>query len=260
MSPIVLGLVTVVLLNVLMFPLAFKLQTDKLTDITYCLSFACLAGYGIIAGDIWPSAPKLILAGLVLIWAIRLGAFLFHRVSVLGRDERFDEIRINKNRFFRFFLIQGVSAWIISLPFLYRLLQDPGAKVPLSDITTIEWTGMTVALIGLVIETVADQQKSSFKNEEGNGSKLYKSGLYSIVRYPNYLGEILFWVGIFIASLGAIYGIRWIAIVSPIIIVVLLLFVSGIPIIEKKRAEKHGSNKEYQTYVKNTKLIVPGVY
>lgn len=260
MDPIIIGLLVVLAMNLLIFPIAFKLQTDKLTDITYALSFATVAVFGFLYGNGDMSIPKIVLTGLVLLWAVRLGSFLLHRVSKLGRDERFDQIRTNPSRFLRFFLLQAVSAWIISLPFLYRQLQNRGQVESVSDIVTIEWIGWAIAFFGLIIEAVADQQKSNFKNREENASKLFTGGLYSAIRYPNYTGEILFWIGIFIASIPAIYSLRWLTISSPIIIIVLLLFVSGIPTIERSRKKKLGNDPEYQAYVNRTKKLIPGIY
>lgn len=260
MDPILFGLIVVVGLNLLIFPVAFKLQTDKLTDITYALSFTALAVYGIIIGLGFRSVSKLILAGLIILWAIRLGGFLFHRVTQLGKDDRFDKIRTNPMRFLRFFMLQGFSSWIISLPFLYRLLQDPGKTEGFANIETIEWVGWLIALTGLAVETIADQQKSTFKSMPGNRNELYTGGLYSVIQFPNYLGEIFFWIGIFIASIPALIGWQWLSVFSPIIIIVLLLFVSGIPTVLKERKRKYGGNLQYQQYYQQTPKILPGIY
>jgi len=260
MDPIIFGLVVVLVINLLIYPIAYKLQTDKLTDITYALSFATIAVYGFVGGLSVTSVSKMILAALILLWAMRLGLFLLDRVSKMGRDARFDQIRVNPIRFLRFFLIQAVSAWIISLPFLFRLLQDPGIDSSLSQVTSIEWLGFVIAAFGLIIEAVADYQKSAFKSLKGNENKIYYGGLYKVVQYPNYLGEILFWIGIFIASTPAIWGVRWLTITSPIIIFLLLLFLSGIPTIRRSRQQKHGSDPVYQAYIKVTKLLIPGIY
>ena len=94
MDPIIIGLIVVVALNMLMFPIAFKLQTDKLTDITYAISFSSLAFYGYFMGAGANSVSKMVVAALVILWAVRLGAFLFYRVGKMGKDDRFDQIMI----------------------------------------------------------------------------------------------------------------------------------------------------------------------
>jgi len=260
MDPIIFGLVVVLVLNLIIFPIAYKLQTDKLTDITYAMSFGIIVVYGFLGGLAVTSTFKLILSSLIFLWAVRLGFFLLDRVTKMGKDARFDKIRTNPIRFLRFFLIQAVSSWVISLPFLYRLLEQPGEKFGLADITSIEWVGLAIALFGLIIETIADAQKSKFKNIQGNEGKVFYGGLYKTIQYPNYTGEILFWVGIFVASLSAISGLRWLTITSPIIIILLLLFLSGIPTIEKARKAKHGNDPEYQAYNKSTSKLIPGIF
>ncbi len=253
------GFLFVVLLNVFMFYWAYRLQTDKLTDITYSASFAALSLYSIFMGDALASMGKLIMGALVLMWALRLGYYLFDRVSKIGKDERFDEIRVNKKRFFRFFLLQGVSSWVISLPFMIRLSADHGT-FSFTRVEDLEWVGLVIALVGLIVEGVADAQKSAFKAKPGNSNEIYTEGLYSKIRYPNYLGEIVFWVGIFLAAIPFLSGWGWASVISPIAIILLLLFVSGIPFLERGRAKKYGDDPKYQAYHERTYKIIPGVY
>ncbi len=260
MDPIIFGLVVVLAMNLFIFPIAYRLQTDKLTDITYSLSFATIAVYGFVAALGTTSVAKMILASLIIIWALRLGTFLLNRVTRMGKDDRFDKIRTNPMRFLRFFLIQATAAWVISLPFLYKLLDQPGEKAGFADISILEWIGFAIAIIGLIIETIADNQKMAFKDQKGNAQKLYKEGLFKTIRYPNYTGEILFWIGIFMACLPVISGLRWLTVTSPLIIIALLVFLTGIPPIEKSRKKKFGDNPEYQKYVNNTSMLIPGIY
>jgi steroid 5-alpha reductase family enzyme len=230
-----------------------------LTDITYCVSFAALALYAAFQGDIMGSQGKIILIALVLVWALRLGRFLFSRVTKLGKDDRFDNIRTNRKRFFRFFLLQGISSWLISLPILIRMSQS-SSNLSFAQVDILEWSGFAIALIGLIIESVADAQKTKFKNKAENRNKIYTGGLYGSIRYPNYLGEIIFWVGIFVACIPFLSGFSWLSVISPIIIILLLLFVSGIPYLEKGRAEKYANDPEYQAYLASSKMIIPGIY
>lgn len=260
MDPIIFGLVVVLAMNLFIFPIAYRLQTDKLTDITYSLSFATIAVYGFVAALGTTSVAKMLLASLIIIWALRLGTFLLNRVTRMGKDDRFDKIRTNPIRFLRFFLIQATAAWVISLPFLYRLLDQPGEKAGFADISILEWVGFAIAIIGLIIETIADNQKMAFKDQKGNAQKLFKEGLFKTVRYPNYTGEILFWIGIFMACIPVISGFRWLTVSSPLIIIALLVFLTGIPPIERSRKKKFGDNPEYKNYVNNTSMLIPGIY
>ena len=256
--PLISSLLLVLLANILVFALAYKYQTDKLTDITYSAGFFFLVMYGLMAGSNSSQLAVLILSGLVIVWAFRLGFFLMMRIKKLGRDKRFDKIRVNRSRFFRFFLIQGFGTWIIALPILIRLFKE---YQPINtNPTFIEWVGISIATIGLLVEIISDHQKSRFKSKPGNASKLYTGGLYGVVRYPNYLGEILFWVGVFVACSLVFSGLDWLSILGPICISYLLLFLSGIPYIEKGRKESYGADEEYKVYLSKTKKIIPGIY
>lgn len=260
MSPLVLSLFAVVLFNLGVFLIAYKLQTDKLTDISYSLSFIFLVFFAFTIGQGFNSEAKIVCAMILLFWAIRLGAFLLIRVSKLGKDARFDQIRTNKFRFFRFFLIQGFGSWFISIPFIIRLANNPVENQILSTLSYLEYFGWFVALFGLALESIADDQKFNFKAILGNESKLLTSGLYRKIRYPNYLGEILFWCGIFVSCIPYLTGNQWLSLAGPITIILLLVFVSGIPILEKSRGKKYAEDPNYQTYIQNSAKLLPGIY
>lgn len=258
-SLLLFGLLFTVSLNAVIFFIAYRRQTDTLTDLTYCLSFLGLVTFVLLSGRAFESQGKVIMVVLVIVWAIRLGTFLYRRIHQMGHDSRFDEIRVSKKRFFRFFMIQGFGAWMISLPMMIRVL-TPHVDMSFSRVEDVEWLGLIIALIGLVIETIADRQKMAFKSKEGNAKKLYRGGLYSIIRYPNYMGEILFWVGIFVASIPYLSGVHWAAVISPILIIFLLVRVSGIPYLERSRQSTYGDDPAYREYVSKTKMLVPGLY
>lgn len=256
---LLLGLLFTVSLNAVIFLIAYRRQTDTLTDLTYCLSFLGLVSFVLLSGRAFESQGKIIMLALVIIWAVRLGTFLYRRIHKMGHDSRFDQIRVSKKRFFRFFMIQGFGAWMISLPMMIRVL-TPHGDMSFSKVEDVEWLGLIIALIGLVIETIADRQKMAFKSKDGNAKKLYTGGLYSVIRYPNYTGEVLFWVGIFVAAVPYLSGVHWAAVISPVLIIFLLVRVSGIPYLERSRSKAYGDDPSYQKYVSKTKMLVPGVY
>ncbi len=242
-------------INLFVFLLAYRYQSDKLTDITYSLTFVVLCSYCLFYSPSIHMVQWAIYI-LVLIWAVRLGGYLLYRIYKMGRDKRFDQIRIDFWRFFRFFIIQGVGAWIIALPAMVALLSDQEAGA----VSPVLLIGLAIAIIGLIIEVVSDAQKSKFKSKEGNSEILYTGGLYSIVRYPNYTGEILFWIGIFVAAIPFLKGFEWLVVLGPITIILLLVFVSGIPYLEKGRKEKYGSSEVYQEYKQSTAKLIPGIF
>ncbi len=253
---IISGLLFVLALNVIMFYFAFKYQTDKLTDITYSVSFFVLIMFAFVYGQGWLSTGKIAVTILITLWAVRLGWYLLDRVTQLGKDERFDEIRVNKKRFFRFFFIQGFASWVVSLPALIRM----NYANPDGSLQTLEIVGLVITALGLYIEAAADYSKSQFKKKPGNKKKLYTTGWYKHIRYPNYLGESIFWIGVFIVSFPYLSGLQYLSVLGTIFIIYLLIFVSGIPFLERGRAKRLKGDLEYQAYLERTKKIIPGLY
>jgi len=223
--------------NILMFLPAFIFKTDKLTDMSYSLTFIFLATYLFISKP--SSLGMTLLFLMVLIWALRLGIFLFIRIHKQKKDDRFDSMRNSFFKFLRFWLLQGFAAWIIILPLI--LFQEKFYVI-----------GLIIWLIGLIIESVADYQKYSFKNKATNKNKYINTGLWAYSRHPNYFGEMLCWIGLFVFS-----GTWLLGILSPLFIIILLLFVSGIPLLEKKADEKWGHLDSYKKYKKETSLLIP---
>jgi len=236
-------------INILMFLLAFRLKSDKLTDISYAATFAVLALVAFSRSD--KTAYHFILLSLILIWAARIGGFLLYRVMRAGKDKRFDGMRENFVKFSRFWLLQGLTVWVLMLSAVLGF-----------QTANRSWTfviaGAAVWLIGLAFETVADLQKYRFNDNPANSDKWIDVGLWRYSRHPNYFGEILVWLGVYIFVLASLTP--WQALVaslSPIFITVLLLFVSGIPLLEKAADKKWGGQKEYVDYKRATSILIP---
>lgn len=236
-------------INLFFFLFAAAFQTDKLTDITYGLTFMALSLTVFFSGEY--SLARIMLLFMILAWAARLATYLFIRIQKIKKDNRFDKIRGNFVKFLGFWVLQGVSVWVVSLGFVLYLAGNP------------KWSnfgliGLSIWTIGLVVETVADLQKYSFINNKKNKGKWIASGLWKYSRHPNYFGEILCWIGVY---LYVFFGLgaweRVIAIISPLYIALLIIFVSGIPLLEKKADEQWGKAKGYQEYVQRTSVLIP---
>ena len=248
-NPILLSLILCVALNLFIFLFAFKFQTDKMTDITYAATFALVAiAFWYLYGD-QTNQYRLVLMGMQVIWAIRLGAYLLVRVFKKGKDHRFDQWRNSFIRFGRFWLLQGVSIWIISLPTIAGLSAED-ALVNKATSSILFPIGVCLWLAGFLLETIADAQKFKFRNDPKNDGQFMDEGLFSFVRFPNYLGEILVWVGVFIAVIPLLEGWNWLTIVGPIWITFLLTSLSGIPHLEKSNAKRYGEMESFQEYKK----------
>ena len=187
------------------------------------------------------------------VWALRLGSFLFRRVRRDGRDGRFDEIKTNPLRFFMTWTIQGL--WVL-LPRPAPLPSSPAATGNRSAGSAS--SACSIWLAGFAIEVVADQQKSAFKKDPSNKGRYITSGLWAWSRHPNYFGEITLWTGIAIIALPVLSGWRWVTLISPVFVFLLITRVSGIPMLEARAAKRWGDEKEFQAYTANTAVLVPG--
>lgn len=247
---IVLSFVISLAINAAFFAIAAARKTDIVTDLSYSLSFAILAVVLPFFGA--AEAVQLTASLLVLVWAIRLGGYLFRRILRTKVDHRFDEMRDNPLRFARFWLLQAISVAVIMLPVTYLLDDDdpPGFGA---------WAvaGVAVWLVGLAIETAADAQKSAFKAKEENRGRFITSGLWRYSRHPNYFGEMLVWWGLFVYAVPFLDGAAWLVVIGPLFITLLLLFVSGIPLLERDADAKYGDDPAYREYKRRTSILVP---
>jgi len=248
---IILGLFISLLIQAVFFTFAYLLKTDKFTDLTYGLTFILLGIVALISSE-RIEAYKLVLLGMIIVWGLRLITYLFYRIIKIKKDNRFDEMRENFWKFARFWFFQGISVWVIMLPVTLLLASRQGLSFGLYTLL-----GVIVWSTGLLIETIADIQKFTFKLDPKNKDNWIDTGAWKYSRHPNYLGEILCWVGVFMFTLPNLSGLSYTTVISPIYITFLLLFVSGIPILEKRYDKKYKGNKEYQLYKNNTNLLFP---
>lgn len=240
-------LIISIAINLVMFIPAYLLKTDKLTDLSYSLSFITLICAGFILNDF--GIGRIILSCFVLLWAFRLGGFLFIRIHNWKRDKRFDGIREHFLKFLKFWILQGVSVWIILLSAI--LVFD---KTIIFN--NIAYAGAFIWLMGLLIESTADIQKYRYKQKG-----FITTGLWSISRHPNYFGEILIWIGIYVFCYSTLVGIeKLIGLVSPLYISFLLIFVTGLPPLEKRAEKKWGKDKKYQKYKEKTAKLIPWIW
>ncbi len=248
MSPYILSLIIAVVVNIIFFLIANSKKTDKFTDLSYGLTFILIAFITLIFNRI--AYGKIILFFMIFVWAMRLILYLTERIAKIKKDSRFDNIRNNPKKFIRFFLGQSIIAWIIMIPAIIYLSSD---QLAFNIITIL---GFIIWLIGLIIEAKADEQKYKHKNRTKD--KWITTGLWKYSRHPNYFGEILCWVGIYIFVLGSVSLTKaLIGLVSPILIIALLLFVTGIPKLELSYNRRYGADPEYKKYKRTTNLLIP---
>lgn len=244
----------ILVLQIIFFIYAAVKKTDKVTDLSYGLTFVITSLALYLLNIEYSSLFKILLLVIVVIWGLRLAIYLFVRIIKTGKDKRFDGVRENFKKFGSFWLLQAISIFVILLPTTNILISKDEMSL-----NWISYIGLGISVLGIVIESIADSQKFIFKSKKENKGKWVSTGLWKYSRHPNYLGEIMMWVGIFLYCLVYINGIGFITILSPIYITVLLVAVSGIPTLEKEYDKRYRGSKQYQDYKKNTGILFPRI-
>ncbi|AUM62712.1 DUF1295 domain-containing protein [Spiroplasma monobiae] len=251
-----------IVLNLFFFVIAFIFKSDVFTDITYALTFL-LSTTIILAWKQQFSIIQILIYSLVFLWSIRLGGYLFKRIIKIKHDKRFDNIRNSFIKFLGFWLLQGTSVFLIVMPASFALTIP---KEYFDDTNYISYAFILIALLGLIFETIGDEQKNKFYNTKEKKKEFIDTGLWKISRHPNYFGEMVFWLFLTSAFLtnfimknnsdSKIY-LQLLWFLSPVYIICLLLFLSGVPILERNAYKKFKDNDDYQNYVKKTSIVFP---
>ncbi len=225
---------------------AFIFQTEKFFDLFGSLTYLTAILYTLhVTGS--TRLSDYIIVGCIAVWAIRLGSFLFLRIHKAGEDRRFRTIKPNFTRFLMTWTLQGMWVSMCLLCVLTALSSYTGVIM-----NNVFFVGLVIYVLGLVIEIVADQQKTVFRREPKNKDKFITTGLWSLSRHPNYLGEILLWSGIAIMSVSSLQGLQYLTLISPLFVYILLVYISGIRLLENQAEKKWGHLDSYKEYVKNT--------
>jgi steroid 5-alpha reductase family enzyme len=238
-------------INWIVFVPSNRAKTEHYFDLTGSITYLTLTVVALLLSEDL-DARAVIVAAMVILWASRLGSFLFARVKRDGRDGRFDRIKTDPLRFFMTWTLQGL--WVL------LTLACGLAIITSANRRSIEWVaivGIVVWVAGFAIEAVADRQKSVFKRDPANAGRFITSGLWAWSRHPNYFGEITLWTGIAIIALPILEGWRWVTLISPIFVFLLLTRVSGIPLLEARGKKRWGDEQAYQEYTRNTPVLIP---
>lgn len=190
---------------------------------------------------------------LLAAWGLRLAYYVTRRNWGHGEDRRYQEIRARNQPNFAFkslyliFTLQAVIAWVVGAPFLIGMAAG-------TALTAVDAAGIAVAAFGIVFEAVADSQMASFKADQANKGQVMDRGVWRWSRHPNYFGECCIWWGFWLMALGAAgTGGVW-TVISPVIMTVLLLKVSGVALLEKDMA---GRRPAYRDYIARTSAFIP---
>jgi steroid 5-alpha reductase family enzyme len=249
-----LGVVIAFFIQWIVFIPAYFKKTEKFFDLTGSLTYITVIVFAVaLSPEI--DIRSLLLMVLVSIWAIRLGTYLFRRILKEGEDKRFKEIKQSGTRFFLTWTLQGLWVSFTLAAALAAITVEQRTEFGL-----IGLVGLLVWIIGFGFEAIADYQKSKFRSVPENKGKFITNGLWSISRHPNYFGEILLWIGIAIIALPTLQGWRWLTLISPVFVTILLTKVSGVPLLEKRADNKWGGQEDYEEYKKRTPVLIPNPF
>ena len=226
-------------------------RTERYYDLVGGISYITVIAVAVLLSAELDLRATLV-AAMVMIWSLRLATFLFLRVLAAGSDSRFDEIKTRPLRFLMAWTLQGL--WVLLTSAAALAVITGGVRQPLGAIGVL---GIGIWLIGIVIEAVADRQKSTFRNDPANDGRFIDSGLWAWSRHPNYFGEIVLWTGVAIVAVPVLHGWQWATLISPVFVIFLLTKVSGLPQLETKADERWGGQEEYEAYKRRTPILIP---
>lgn len=238
-------------INWLVFIPSMLNQTEKYFDLTGAITNTALPLVAVLLSPVRDGRSWLLLV-LIGMWAGRLGVFLFRRIQAAGHDSRFDEMKKTPPRFFVVWSIQALWGSFTLAAGLAAITAE--VRRPLGIIALI---GLIIWLAGFAIEVMADYQKTQFRKNRANQGKFIQSGLWAWSRHPNYFGEIVLWIGVAVIAAPVLSGWQWVTMLSPLFVIVLLMRVSGVPLLEAKADKKWGEDAAYQAYKANTPVLIP---
>ncbi len=237
------------LIQWVLFVPAYLLQTEKFYDLAGSITYISIISFVFYKSSEF-NLGSLILSLFIIIWAVRLGSFLFFRIKEAGEDKRFRDIKPSPTRFFMTWTLQGTWVSICSACAITAISTAEG--IIMNELFII---GVITFIIGFLIEVVADNQKTKFRSIPDNKDKFITSGLWSYSRHPNYFGEISLWLGVAIMSFSSLKGWQLITLISPIFTYILLVYVSGVRLLEARGKQKWGHLDSYKEYLDNTSTI-----
>ena len=244
-----------VLIQFVIFLPSFLFQTEKFYDLTGSLTYISVTSIAYFSLEN-PSTIDTILYLYVIVWAGRLGIFLFRRINKDGKDERFDKA---KKKFFWFLQYwMGQAAWVVfSAGASILAILSPAE----AELEVLAFIGIFLWWSGFLIEVISDYQKRKFRETSDPKTMFISTGLWARSRHPNYFGEITLWVGMAVISLSSLSGIEYVtAIVSPVFIYLLLVKLEGVPMLERIADERYGELPDYQEYKANTPVLMMKIF
>lgn len=229
-------------------------RTERYYDLTGSITILTTIAYSLYHVDGPLNIRQIILSSFAAIWGARLGWYLYTRIiNNNGIDSRFTVVKPFLLRFLMNWTLQGIWVFMSVLPVL--MVNQSTEKFVVG---VLDYIGMSLWIIGFSIEVIADYQKITWQKLSKNKRKFINVGLWTISRHPNYFGEILLWFGMALSSQCSVPVPRsFVAFLSPISVAFLLVFISGIRLLEKKKNNELGKDPVYQRYKMSTPVLIP---
>ena len=244
------GLGVILLIVVGVWAASIPLRNVSIIDPFWSLLFVA-ALFTYVATSNGTGSRVVVLATIVTVWGVRLAAYLFWRAAGEPEDKRYRAMRAKQGPSFPIkslvtvFLLQGLLAWVISLPLL-------GVAVAGGEAGALDFIAVAVWLVGFVFEAGGDLQLARFKADPANEGEVLDSGLWRYTRHPNYFGDAVMWWAYYLIALAA--GAWW-SIIGPVVMTWLLLRFSGVTLLERGLKK---SRPGYDDYVARTNAFFPG--
>ena len=249
-------LIALLVFFVIFFIIAQIKNNNGLADVAWGLGFVVVAVTALISQGSF-TIPQLAVTALVLLWGFRLFFYLGIRNWSKPEDFRYVDMKrrwktnLRLKAFFYVFMLQMSFLYVIALPIMMVNQASTYTETTLSLI--VVGVGVVLWLIGFYFEALGDHQLKVFKSNPANKGKILMTGVWKYTRHPNYFGEALMWWAVWVVALASFNPLVWASVVGPIFITYLLVFVSGVPLLEKK----YKNNEAYQAYAKVTSIFIP---
>ncbi len=246
------GLAAVLALMMIGWGISIAMKDASIVDILWGLAFVAIAWTGFFVGD-GARPRRLLLAGLVTLWGLRLAAYLARRNLGHGEDYRYRAMRRHRKNFvawslYGVFGLQGVLAFVVALPVQLAMSDRTPPRLGL-----LAMVGSLIWIVGVTFEAVGDAQLARFKRNPMSAGQVMDRGLWRYTRHPNYFGDFCVWWGIFLVA--AECGSATLGVVGPIVMSILLTRVSGKALLERTIGKRRPG---YADYAKRTNAFFPG--
>ena len=250
MEPLLISLAVLLSFMSVLFVIGMVTKNNAIADVGYGVAFMVVITATVVQ---FPQTilPTLIVALLPFIWGLRLALRIYMKNKGKPEDFRYRAWREAWGKtfvirsFLQVYMLQGLVVFAVALPVLLAIVY------PSTPIGSVILLGLGMWIVGFFFEVVGDWQLARFIKNPANAGKLMTGGLWQYTRHPNYFGEVTLWWGIWLVALSVPYGS--LAVIGPLTITVLILKVSGIPMLEKKMA----THPDFVDYKKKTSVFVP---